>query len=119
MALVSGAAAEAHADMHDEEIIRSALEDLSLAFEISVSDLQDLLKVGRVIRWSTDPYSRMGYSYVPVNADGYRADLAENVDGILFFAGEASHVRRAATVHGALETGFRAAEEIMELDEGE
>jgi monoamine oxidase len=117
MALVSGAAAEAHANLHDEEIIRAALEDLSKAFEMDADELQDLLEIGRVIRWSTEPYSKIGYSYVPVEAYGYRADLAESVDDTLFFAGEASHERRAATVHGALETGFRAAEEIMEVDE--
>lgn len=39
----------------------------------------------------------------------------KNGDGknVIFFAGEATHSTSFATVHGAIETGFRAAEEIM------
>jgi hypothetical protein len=36
------------------------------------------------------------------------------VDGVLFFAGEATHTGgESSTVHGAIETGYRAAEEVL------
>lgn len=117
IALVSGSAADAHASMSDEAIVAAALEDLALGFDLSLTRLEDLLETSRVMRWSSDPFAKIGYSYVPVDADGYRADLAESVDDTLFFAGEATHITRAATVHGAIESGIRAAEELMEIDE--
>ena len=41
-------------------------------------------------------------------------DLASPVDCVLFFAGEATNNYHPATVHGALESGARAAAEILE-----
>lgn len=67
------------------------------------------------VDWSADPYARMGYSYTPVNGTGLRARLAEPLGNALFFAGEATHSSRAASVHGALESGIRAAQEILAL----
>lgn len=58
----------------------------------------------------------MAYSYVPVNGKGLRTQLAQPVDRVLFFAGEATHTTRAAAVHGALESGIRAAREILSLN---
>jgi len=37
------------------------------------------------------------------------------VDGQLFFAGEAASVDYAATVHGALMSGIRAAGEVLDV----
>ena len=67
---------------------------------------------GKYISWSSDPFSKMGYSFVPVGATGQRAILAEPIGNVLYFAGEATHVTRPATVHGALESGERAADEV-------
>jgi monoamine oxidase len=55
----------------------------------------------------------MGYSYLPPGATGLRAQLASALSDTLFFAGEATSVRRPHCVHGALETGWRAAHEVM------
>lgn len=64
--------------------------------------------------WSKNPFVGGAYSYPKVGtrlAD--RAELAKNVAGKLFFAGEASHFEgHSATMHGAMETGLRAAGEI-------
>jgi monoamine oxidase len=65
------------------------------------------------VDWQADPYSRMAYSYVPVDGVGLRSQLAQPVENVLFFAGEATHVTRAGTVHGAMESGFRAAREVL------
>ncbi|MEL6321265.1 MAG: NAD(P)/FAD-dependent oxidoreductase [Cyanobacteria bacterium J06626_14] len=93
-----------------EGAIRAGLENLEQIFEMSVADrLVDALFVD----WQADPYARMAYSYVPVNGAGLRSQLAQPVDQVLFFAGEATHPTRAATVHGALESGIRAAHEAL------
>jgi monoamine oxidase len=68
-----------------------------------------------VHRWTTDPWVRGGYSFLPpgVGLDERRA-LATPVGGRLFFAGEATDVRgQSGTVAGAIDTGTRAAEEYL------
>ncbi|MBI1877640.1 MAG: FAD-dependent oxidoreductase [Chloroflexi bacterium] len=69
---------------------------------------------GRLVDWSGDAWTRGGYSYTPVGAGDARAKLATPVAQTLFFAGEATLTNgHAATVHGAIESGRRAAEEIL------
>ena len=67
----------------------------------------------RFVDWPSDPWSRMGYSFNPPGAPGLRAVLAEPIDSRLYFAGEACNPVRPATVHGAIESGLRAAEQIL------
>lgn len=66
-----------------------------------------------ISRWATDPFSRGSYSYL---ADGARPsdrdDLRADIDGRVFFAGEATSTDFPATVHGALLEGRAAAERI-------
>jgi len=63
--------------------------------------------------WHDDPLARMAYSYVPVNQLEATRQLAEPVAGTLFFAGEATSCAQYGTVHGALNSGLRAAKEIL------
>jgi monoamine oxidase len=61
-------------------------------------------------RWGADPFARGSYSYaLPGKAD-CRAALAAPVDGRLFFAGEACHHDQFSTAHGALLSGWAAAD---------
>jgi monoamine oxidase len=63
--------------------------------------------------WHSDPFSLGSYSYV--NAGGYEFSqrFAEPVEQTLWFAGEAaSRDGYWGTVHGAIESGRRAAEQI-------
>lgn len=63
--------------------------------------------------WRADPFARGSYSYArPGHADD-RAVLAAPVDNRIFFAGEATSPNFFSTVHGAWETGIRAAEEAL------
>lgn len=67
-----------------EGAIRAGLQDLEQMFGIRLADrLVDALFVD----WQADPYTRMAYSYVPVNGKGLRTQLAQPVDRVLFFAG--------------------------------
>jgi monoamine oxidase len=63
--------------------------------------------------WNVDPYARGAYAYLPVNGLAAQQELAAPVENTLFFAGEAMSVGHIGTVHGALESGQRAAKEIL------
>jgi monoamine oxidase len=62
--------------------------------------------------WHADPFFRGAYSYVPVNALPARQFLRRPVDQTLFFAGEATDITGGGTVHGAIGSGIRAAEQV-------
>jgi monoamine oxidase len=69
---------------------------------------------GKLEAWHKHRYSKMGYSYLPVGAmPELRLRLAAPVAPTLYFAGEATNVRAPSTVHGALESGQRAARQIL------
>jgi monoamine oxidase len=63
--------------------------------------------------WENDPCSRGAYSYVRVGETRAPPALAKAVQGTLYFAGE--HVERggrSGTVHGAIASGWSAAQKI-------
>jgi len=64
-------------------------------------------------RWANDPFARGSYSHALPGRSGDRAILAAPVDERLFFAGEATSPHFFSTAHGALESGQRAAREVM------
>jgi monoamine oxidase len=64
--------------------------------------------------WQSDPYSCGAYSYVLAKGARARTALARPVEDTLFFAGEAADVEGdAGTVGGALQSGVRAAREVL------
>lgn len=63
--------------------------------------------------WQRDPCARGAYSYLRVNGGDARERLAEPVGGVLYFAGEATSPDDAGTVGGALESGYRAAAQVL------
>jgi monoamine oxidase len=64
--------------------------------------------------WQTDPFSQGSYSFHHVDQQAEdRRSLATAIAGKLFFAGEATHPAYYATVHGAYESGIRAARELL------
>ncbi len=93
----------------EEGALGAGLE--SLKQELNRPDLK--AKAARLINWPDDPYTRGGYSYVLPGQAGAREKLATPTPP-LFWAGEASAPEpRAATVHGALLSGRRAALEVL------
>lgn len=68
--------------------------------------------------WGKEPFVKGGYSFPSPNtfitaSENAPLDLAASVGCSLFFAGEATSLNHPATVHGALESGARAAAEII------
>ncbi len=102
------------AGLPDREVLDATLAELKGIVPPSV-------RVGEVTgfacsRWPVHPFIRGGYSFLPPGGRlQHRRDLAAPVDGVLFFAGEATHTHgEPATVHGAIETGYRAAAEVLQ-----
>jgi monoamine oxidase len=111
MGYTGGPAALALAERGEAAVIALALEELSTLFG---SAIRETLRGGRLMAWSAEPWSRGAYSYTPVGAGAARAQLAAPVGKVLFFAGEASVTNgHIGTVHGAIETGRRAAAEVI------
>ena len=76
-------------------------------------DIESRLVSLNIVDWASDPWTMGGISVVPVGGYQLRADLTAPTPP-LFWAGEATHTRgHAETVHGALETGRRAAFEVL------
>lgn len=98
------------------EAIKTALRVLDGIFgqQMATSYLQDV----RVFSWtaqnSEEPFIPGAYSYVVPEAIGARAALAASLRNTIYFAGEATHTAgHASTVQGAMETGYRAAHELL------
>ncbi|MDP4593913.1 MAG: FAD-dependent oxidoreductase, partial [Beijerinckiaceae bacterium] len=73
------------------------------------------LKLVAASAWVSDPFSQGSYSHaLPGHAD-QRAVLARPHDGRIFFAGEATSPHSFSTVHGAWESGERAAQQVLAL----
>ncbi|VVC75744.1 Pseudooxynicotine oxidase [Aquicella siphonis] len=67
-----------------------------------------------ITRWHSDPYSKGSYSYIPKGVDvNQYQQLAAPVASRLFFAGEATAVNAPSSVHGAYQSGIRAANEVL------
>ena len=64
--------------------------------------------------WRRDPFACGAYSYVRVDGEGAREALRRPLADTLFFAGEATNLDgEAGTVSGALQSGERAARELL------
>jgi monoamine oxidase len=96
-----------------DALVRKAIESLSLIFSLSTEDIRHQLVSIYFHDWRDDPFSLGAYSYVPVNGLEAQRVLSQPIDDLLFFAGEATSVGHIGTVHGALQTGQRAAQEIL------
>lgn len=111
MGYTGGPAALKLAALGQECAIEQSLQDLS---QILGDDARSAFVAGRLVDWSIDPWSRGAYTYTPVGAGSARAELAAPLAPTLFFAGEATATNgHLATVHGAIETGWRAAAELL------
>ena len=95
------------------ETIRAALTSLQAVFG-KRADVAAQFAGAFVHDWQHDPYSCGTYSYVTTGGQGARESLAEPLRNTLYFAGEAADVSgEAATVGGALQSGIRAARELL------
>ncbi len=96
------------------EIVRLAIADLARIFSTREAALTDSLEAVYFHDWHADPFAKGAYSYVPAHAMNAREALAEPLKQTLYFAGEATETNgHSATVHGAIASGRRAAQQIL------
>ena len=95
-------------------VIDQALRALSGLFGMDAHELAAMLEVAYYHDWQNDSFSRGAYSYGVVGADGSQQALACPIENTLFFAGEATDTTgHNGTVHGAIASGLRAAQELL------
>ncbi|MDF3059742.1 MAG: amine oxidase [Rariglobus sp.] len=92
--------------------VRAALLSLASILGVPPHAVREQVSGWRAHDWHGDPYARGAYSYPVVGNEGGPAELAKPLAGTLFFAGEAT-AEKIGTVHGAIESGLRAANEIL------
>ena len=110
--LAGGAFAAEIETWPDGAVVGSAMDVLRGIYGAAVPEPSSW----QITAWSRDPWSLGSYSFHAVGSGPeQRRALAEPVDGRLFFAGEATAERGYQTVHGALLSGLREADRILDL----
>ena len=96
-----------------ETVVGEAMASVASLFGGRV-DVESLVEAAYVHDWQADPFARGAYSYELVGGEQARRMLAAPVEDTLFFAGEATDTEgEAGTVTGALQSGVRAAREVL------
>ena len=96
--------------LSDAQIIEDAMLTLREMFGADIPAPVD----AQVTRWAADPFAFGSYSFNAVGSNAStRKILAQNIAARVFFAGEATGVDHASTVHAAYLSGIRAAKELM------
>jgi monoamine oxidase len=108
-----GPAAEALERVSDAVVLRAGLAAIAVHTGRKPRALAQALTGFRCVRWSRQPFIEGAYAVVPLGADGAMQTLAEPVENTLYFAGEATDPEHAGTVHGAFDSGVRAARQVL------
>jgi monoamine oxidase len=117
--LITGWSAGPHADsllgQPQAYVVSRAVDAATRVTGADPARVANLLEAAYFHDWHADPFARGAYSYVPAHALPARAVLASPVAATLYFAGEATELNgHSATVHGAIASGRRAAQQILD-----
>ncbi|MCU0482642.1 MAG: FAD-dependent oxidoreductase [Anaerolineae bacterium] len=97
--------------MDETAIIDEALAVLDNLFD----GVEEAYVDGIVTRWGKDPFAYGSYSsYAVGSVPDDREALARPLDGVLYFAGEATRTDHPSTVHGAVMSGYAVADMILD-----
>jgi monoamine oxidase len=96
------------------ELGREACATLAQVFSVDEDLIRASLMETHTHDWSNDPFARGAYSYVPAGAMDAPAAMTQPEAETLFFAGEHTDTTgHWGTVHAALRSGLRAAQQIL------
>ncbi|KAK5602237.1 Lysine-specific histone demethylase 1B [Crenichthys baileyi] len=110
MSIMSGDAVSAVGDLEENEVVDECMKVLRELFK--EQEVPDPLNYF-VTHWNKDVWSQMSYSFVKTGGSGEAYDiLAEDVQGKVFFAGEATNRHFPQTVTGAYLSGVREASKM-------
>jgi len=113
LAFTTGREAARLSSLPPREVVAAVLDEFARLVP-GVRPHEHLIE-GRVVNWQEDPLSLGAYSFLTLGSDlRTRQALATPIDGRIFFAGEATnYAGEAQTVHGAIDSGVRAAGEVV------
>jgi len=98
----------------ESELRKRAIGAAAQALCLQEEKLREAFVAFHTFDWSKDPYTRGAYSWVPVGALEASAAMCEPLDQTLFFAGEHTDTTgHWGTVHAALRSGMRAAQQVL------
>ncbi|XP_010114831.1 PREDICTED: lysine-specific histone demethylase 1B isoform X2 [Chlamydotis macqueenii] len=110
MSVVTGDAVTTIKNLDDKQVLQQCMTVLRELFK--EQEVPDPVKFF-VTRWSKDPWLQMAYSFVKTGGSGEAYDIiAEDIQGKVFFAGEATNRHFPQTVTGAYLSGVREASKI-------
>ncbi|XP_041868041.1 lysine-specific histone demethylase 1B isoform X2 [Melanotaenia boesemani] len=113
MSVISGDAVPAVRDLEDKDVVDECMKVLRELFK--EQEVPEPLNYF-VTHWSKDMWSQMSYSFVKTGGSGEAYDiLAEDVQGKVFFAGEATNRHFPQTVTGAYLSGVREASKMAAM----
>ena len=113
VAWAGGPRARRMSDAPESDMTRHAVASLNSVFGSEV-DVESQLEGTYLHDWQRDPFACGAYAYVKVGGGTARKALAAPLRETLFFAGEAADFEgEAGTVAGALQSGARAARELL------
>lgn len=111
---VGGPAADRVMRESGVELLGDAVETLAHVWRAPVEAVRTRVVDWRWHNWRADVFARGAYSFPVAGAENAPRELARPLENTLFFAGEATAAASdLGTVHGALESGVRAAREVL------
>jgi monoamine oxidase len=98
----------------ERAVVEQAVAALARVLDMERGPLDERLDGWSFHDWSADPFSRGAYSYVCAGGLDAPRQLGLPIEETLFFAGEATDPNgHTGTVHAALASGRRAADEVL------
>jgi monoamine oxidase len=114
VAWAGGPAADALQFLSETRRVEIAVDTLAGLLGIRSEVAHDSVETWFTHDWGRDPLSRGAYSYALVGGGNAAKHAGEPTSGTLFFAGEhTAPPPDNGTVHGAIESGHRAASEVI------
>ena len=121
MTFALGSAADMAEEMSDDAVWEAIRTNLMTIFD-SNDDVTVPEEMPHMIRsgWRADPHAKGAYTYCAVGTskDTISDAFGGGVEGRLFFAGEHTSAAYRGTVHGAFETGQKAARAVVANSQG-
>ncbi|NEQ71443.1 MAG: FAD-dependent oxidoreductase [Symploca sp. SIO2D2] len=110
IAFTGGSYARLIESLSESELVAAIMGNLRQMYGKTIPNPQAVLRT----QWATEPFAYGSYSAsLPVGVTSTEREiLAQSVDNLLFFAGEATSSNYPGTVHGAFLSGVKAASEI-------
>jgi monoamine oxidase len=114
---VGGPRSSMLAELNQHQLAHRACASLAQIFNVDERKIAGLLEGCYSHDWRLDRYALGAYSYVGVGGFEASRQMTHPVANTLFFAGEHTDVTgHWGTVHAAMRSGLRAAEQVLSAD---